>query len=69
MNDGDAARPDARSLIARMLDPHSWKSWDEPPRDRAEPGSAYAAELARVRATTGYDESVVTGEGTLDGRR
>ncbi|WP_182884891.1 carboxyl transferase domain-containing protein [Microbispora sp. H10885] len=62
-------RPDARALIARVLDPHSWKSWDGPPLDRAAPGSEYAAELARVRARTGYDESVVTGEGTLDGRR
>ncbi|MEU8195709.1 carboxyl transferase domain-containing protein [Microbispora amethystogenes] len=62
-------RPDARTLIARVLDPHSWKSWDGPPLDRAAPGSEYAAELARMRARTGYDESVVTGEGTLDGRR
>ncbi|MEU7884157.1 carboxyl transferase domain-containing protein [Microbispora bryophytorum] len=69
MNEGGTGRPDARTLIARVLDPHSWKSWDEPPRDRAAPGSDYAAELARVRARTGYDESVVTGEGTLDGRR
>ncbi|MFG1861568.1 carboxyl transferase domain-containing protein [Microbispora bryophytorum] len=69
MNEGGTGRPDARELIARVLDPHSWKSWDEPPRDRAAPGSDYAAELARVRARTGYDESVVTGEGTLDGRR
>ncbi|GLX03648.1 carboxyl transferase domain-containing protein [Microbispora sp. NBRC 16548] len=69
MSEGDVGRPDARTLIARVLDAHSWKSWDEPPRDRAAPGSEYAAELARVRAGTGYDESVVTGEGTLDGRR
>lgn len=69
MSNADAARPDARTLIARVLDAHSWKSWDGPPRDRAEPGSDYAAELARARARTGYDESVVTGEGTLDGRR
>ncbi|MEU7938135.1 carboxyl transferase domain-containing protein [Microbispora bryophytorum] len=69
MNEGGTGRPDARELIARVLDPHSWKSWDEPPRDGAAPGSDYAAELARVRARTGYDESVVTGEGTLDGRR
>ncbi|GAB3147165.1 carboxyl transferase domain-containing protein [Microbispora hainanensis] len=69
MSTADAARPDARTLIARVLDAHSWKSWDEPPRDRAEPGSEYAAELAHARARTGYDESVVTGEGTLDGRR
>ncbi|ETK32492.1 carboxyl transferase domain-containing protein [Microbispora sp. ATCC PTA-5024] len=63
------SRPDARGLIATVLDPGSWLSWDEPPADRAEPGSAYAADLAAARARTGYDESVVTGEGLLDGRR
>ncbi|MBP2705696.1 acetyl-CoA carboxylase carboxyltransferase subunit alpha/beta [Microbispora sp. RL4-1S] len=62
-------RPDARSLIARVLDPGSWRSWDEPPRDRAAPGSRYERELARARERTGYDESVITGEGRLDGRR
>ncbi|GAA0369804.1 carboxyl transferase domain-containing protein [Microbispora corallina] len=63
------SRPGARDLIATVLDPGSWLSWDEPPADRAEPGSAYAADLAAARARTGYDESVVTGEGLLDGRR
>ncbi|GAA4559842.1 carboxyl transferase domain-containing protein [Planotetraspora kaengkrachanensis] len=63
------ARPDARALIVRVLDAHSWKSWDEPPLDRAAPGSQYAEELAAARAATGYDEAVITGEGTLDGRR
>ncbi|MEV0968066.1 carboxyl transferase domain-containing protein [Microtetraspora glauca] len=62
-------RPDARTLIGRVLDPDSWKSWDEPPADPAEPGSPYAEELREARARTGYDESVITGEGTLDGRR
>jgi acyl-CoA carboxylase subunit beta len=63
------SRPDARALIVRVLDAHSWKSWDEPPLDRAAPGSQYAEELAAARAATGYDESVITGEGMLDGRR
>lgn len=62
-------RPDARSLIERVLDPRSWKSWDQPPVDPVEPGSEYARELAVARARTGYDESVITGEGALDGRR
>ncbi|WP_312923988.1 carboxyl transferase domain-containing protein [Thermocatellispora tengchongensis] len=52
-----------------MLDPGSWRSWDEPPADPAEPGSPYADELAAARAKTGYDEAVVTGEGLLGGRR
>ncbi|GAB2633110.1 carboxyl transferase domain-containing protein [Streptomyces capparidis] len=55
-------------LIAAALDPGSWTGWDEPagpPPD--DPG--YRAELARARARTGLDESVVTGEGTVRGRR
>ncbi|GAA1309057.1 acetyl-CoA carboxylase [Planotetraspora silvatica] len=63
------SRPDARALIVRVLDARSWKSWDEPPSDRAVPGSQYADEIAAARAATGYDEAVITGEGTLDGRR
>ncbi|GAA4206860.1 carboxyl transferase domain-containing protein [Streptosporangium oxazolinicum] len=63
------ARPDARTLIDTFLDPGTWVSWDEPPADPAAPGSGYAEELAAVRAKTGYDESVITGEGLLEGRR
>ncbi|MFC4590345.1 acetyl-CoA carboxylase carboxyltransferase subunit alpha/beta [Sphaerisporangium corydalis] len=62
-------RPDANTLIHTVLDPGSWRSWDEPAPDPAPPGSPYAEELASARAKTGYDESVVTGEGTLGGRR
>ncbi|GAA3159653.1 carboxyl transferase domain-containing protein [Planomonospora alba] len=62
-------RPDARALIAAVLDPGTWRSWDTPPGDPAEPGSDYARELAEARARSGYDESVITGEGLLDGRR
>ncbi|MFC7381476.1 carboxyl transferase domain-containing protein [Sphaerisporangium rhizosphaerae] len=63
------ARPDAYTLIRIVLDPGSWKSWDEPTVDPAPPGSPYAEELAAARARTPYDESVVTGEGLLGGRR
>jgi acyl-CoA carboxylase subunit beta len=63
------ARPDSNALIRTVLDPGSWKSWDEPTVDPAPPGSPYAEELASARARTGYDESVVTGEGLLGGRR
>ncbi len=69
MTPGRGPRPDARALIERVLDPQSWKSWDEPPLDPAEPGSDYVRELAAARAKTGYDESVITGEGALAGRR
>ncbi|GGS70375.1 carboxyl transferase domain-containing protein [Nonomuraea spiralis] len=63
------SRPDARTLIEAVLDRGSWKSWDAPPADPAEPGSPYAEELAAARVKSGYDESVITGEGLLDGRR
>ncbi|MEU7828922.1 carboxyl transferase domain-containing protein [Nonomuraea sp. NPDC052129] len=63
------SRPDARTLIETVLDAGSWKSWDAPPADPVAPGSSYADELAAARAKSGYDESVVTGEGLLDGRR
>ncbi|WP_271221194.1 carboxyl transferase domain-containing protein [Streptosporangium carneum] len=62
-------RPDARTLIDTFLDPGTWRSWDGTPADPAAPGSGYAEELAVARAKTGYDESVVSGEGLLDGRR
>jgi acetyl-CoA carboxylase carboxyl transferase subunit beta len=63
------SRPDARTLIETILDRGSWKSWDAPPADPAEPGSSYADELAAARVKCGYDEAVITGEGLLDGRR
>ena len=44
--------------------------WDAPPLPVAEPGSAYAAELeAAADKRPALDESVITGEGTLQGRR
>ncbi|MFD1537725.1 carboxyl transferase domain-containing protein [Nonomuraea guangzhouensis] len=63
------SRPDARTLIETVLDAGSWKSWDAPPADPVAPGSSYADELATARAKSGYDESIITGEGLLDGRR
>jgi acetyl-CoA carboxylase carboxyl transferase beta subunit len=63
------SRPDARTLIDTVLDLGSWKSWDAPPADPTELGSSYADELSAARAKSGYDESVITGEGLLDGRR
>ncbi|MGW4802138.1 carboxyl transferase domain-containing protein, partial [Nonomuraea sp. NPDC004297] len=63
------SRPDARTLIETILDRGSWKSWDAPPADPAEPGSSYADELVAARVKSGYDEAVITGEGRLDGRR
>jgi len=59
----------AAALVARVLDPGSWVSWDRPPDPVAEPGSPYARELAAARERSGCDEAVITGEGRLRGRR
>jgi acyl-CoA carboxylase subunit beta len=62
-------RVPAGELAQRVLDADSWISWDEPAPDPAEPGSPYAAELAKARERSGRDEAVITGEGTIRGRR
>ncbi|WP_067815768.1 carboxyl transferase domain-containing protein [Actinomadura kijaniata] len=62
-------RAGARELVERVLDEGTWRSWDAAPRRVAEPGSAYAAELAAARERSGCDEAVITGEGLLRGRR
>src|SRR4051794_23870922 len=59
---------DARTLRDLVLDPGSWQSRDEPiPPGEVDEG--YAEELARAAEKTGQDESVITGEGRLRGRR
>ncbi|MGH3169767.1 MAG: carboxyl transferase domain-containing protein [Trebonia sp.] len=58
----------AHDLLDRLLDAGTFRSWDREPVD-VRPGPAYAADLARARAATGLDESVLTGEGLLAGRR
>jgi acyl-CoA carboxylase subunit beta len=52
-----------------VLDAGSWQSWDAAPLQVAEPGSGYAAELAAAADRAGTDESLITGTGTLQGRR
>ena len=65
-------------LIDLVLDPGTWTSWDTPPvhgrsgarGNRAgEVPEAYAADLVRARERAGTDESVVTGEARIAGRR
>ncbi|WP_456153962.1 carboxyl transferase domain-containing protein [Peterkaempfera griseoplana] len=55
-------------FLDALLDPGSRRSWDEPvtelPRD-----PEYRAAVLRARERTGLDESVVTGEGTVQGTR
>ena len=58
----------AGQLRDAVLDENSFIRWDSKPL--AVPVSAsYARELANARAATGLDESVLTGEGRIGGRR
>ena len=61
-------RLSAYDLIDLVLDDGSWSGWDVAP-ERGEVSEAYAAELAAAAERSGVDESVVTGEGLLRGRR
>jgi acetyl-CoA carboxylase carboxyl transferase beta subunit len=68
---GDMSAPvrlSATDLIGLVLDDGSWSSWDTPPA-YGELSEDYAAELAAARQKTGLDESVITGEGLMRGRR
>jgi acyl-CoA carboxylase subunit beta len=58
----------AAELIGLVLDAGSWRSWDTPP-DRTGLSEAYAAELAAATERSGVDESVLSGEGLMHGRR
>ena len=59
---------DAAELITAVLDPGSYQSWDSPVVD-PDPSPEYRQELAAAREKTGVDESVLTGEGFIRGRR
>lgn len=59
----------ARELIDVVLDPGSFSSWDSPVTEPVEGREGYAEELARAREKSGVDESVLTGEGLIRGRR
>lgn len=62
------SRISAHQLRDTVLDEGSFRSWDSPPV--AVPMNAqYAAELAAASSATGLDEAVLTGEGTVFGRR
>ena len=58
----------AAELIDKVLDAGSFRSWDEPPV-QGELSEEYAAQLAEAQKKTGLDESVLTGEGLMRGRR
>ncbi len=58
----------AGELLSTVLDAGSYRSWDRPVTD-PHPDRAYQAELAAAREKSGVDESVLTGEGLIRGRR
>ncbi|WNE95715.1 carboxyl transferase domain-containing protein [Streptomyces luomodiensis] len=62
------SRASARELIEAVVDPGSWYGWDEPVEITTEDPD-YRADLERARERTGLDESVITGEGRIEGRR
>lgn len=56
----------ALTLIDSVLDPDSFISWNETPQyDNLNQG--YAETLERARSKAKCDESVITGEGTVEG--
>ncbi|WP_182345743.1 carboxyl transferase domain-containing protein [Tomitella gaofuii] len=66
---GDAPeRISALALIEAVTDAGTFVSWDAEPV-RLPHTDAYADSLRRARERTGVDESVLTGEATVDGRR
>ncbi|TGD87448.1 acetyl-CoA carboxyl transferase [Mycolicibacterium sp. CH28] len=62
------SRIGAAELRDAALDPGSFRSWDDAPL-AVEADAAYTRELEQARAATGLDEAVLTGEGTVFGRR
>ncbi|MEU0843464.1 carboxyl transferase domain-containing protein [Streptomyces sp. NPDC005962] len=62
------ARKSALDLVETFLDPGSRRGWDQPVEiTTTDPD--YRADLERARERTGLDESVITGEGRVEGRR
>jgi acetyl-CoA carboxylase carboxyl transferase subunit beta len=58
----------ARALIELVLDPGSFERWDDVPVPPHRDSPAYARERAAASASSGVDESVLTGQGTIRGR-
>jgi acyl-CoA carboxylase subunit beta len=62
------SRIGALELRDAVLDEESFRSWDAAPVPVAK-SDEYRSELAAAEAATGLDESVITGEGRVFGRR
>lgn len=58
----------AHDFIDLVLDADSWDTWDTTP-ERMGISEEYAAELVAAEEKAGTDESVITGEGRMRGRR
>jgi acetyl-CoA carboxylase beta subunit/acetyl-CoA carboxylase alpha subunit len=58
----------AAEFIAGVLDPGSFEPWDTAPR-YGQHDAGYAAVLLAARQRSGTDEAVLTGAGSVDGRR
>ncbi|KAA1424637.1 acetyl-CoA carboxyl transferase [Mumia zhuanghuii] len=63
-----STRLGGQALIDLVLDTGSFHSWDVPVV-RGAVDEAYAADLTRAAERAGTDEAVLTGEGTIRGRR
>ncbi|GAA0995928.1 carboxyl transferase domain-containing protein [Acrocarpospora macrocephala] len=63
-----SARLSFAELRDLVLDTGSWQSWDSPV-ERGDIEAQYAETLRRARESSRHDESVVTGEARLRGRR
>lgn len=65
------ARIGALQILDMVVDPGSFRSWDGAPLRSAQVDSVpgYEQALERAAEKSGVDESVITGEGTLEGRR
>ncbi|MEV0031749.1 carboxyl transferase domain-containing protein [Nocardia sp. NPDC050793] len=61
-------RISAREWLGRLLDAESFVSWDRPPLEVAA-SPRYREDLRKASSAAGTDESVLTGEGLLRGRR
>ncbi|MFI9204595.1 carboxyl transferase domain-containing protein [Streptomyces sp. NPDC053048] len=58
----------ALDLVLAVVDPGSWRCWDDPVAVTTDDPD-YRADLLAARERTGLDESVITGEGRVHGRR
>lgn len=61
-------RISAAGLIELIADPGTYRSWDAAPEE-PDLGDDYREELAAAAAKSGVDESIVTGEALIAGRR